>query len=86
MRLRLPVHATEAVDALELREVACHHDEPARAGMSCDQKIIAADWEPLPLQRRPDIGGMIRRCSVESQNLKSARKALDLAPVMIWPG
>ena len=54
--------------------------------MSCDQKIIAADWEPLPLQRRPDVGGMIRGRSVENQNLKPAREALDLAPVVIWPG
>lgn len=29
---------------------------------------------------------MIRGRSVESQNLKPAREALDLAPVVIWPG
>jgi hypothetical protein len=83
--LRQPFLASQSLDAIELAEIARHHDQPATARVARDQQIIAPDSPAQPLETGTDIGRVIGSHRVERQHLQSSREALDLTPVVAWP-
>ena len=73
--------ASEASHTVKLVAVAGDDDERAAAGMAGDEDVVAADRPSFTLQRRTDVGCVMRRRRVEGQDLEPGGEGLDLPAV-----
>jgi len=71
MGLRLcPPLDEQALDALKLTHVAGHQGHPKAKGVRRNQKIVAPDGQPRPLQLRPDPALPTSRLGIERNDFQ----------------